>query len=295
MKYVLPLLARKFGSFGPGRISRLHLPIALAAVMAMGGPDATAQAPALQVDWIQSPINGHWYGVDYTPRSWTDSEALAVSLGGHLATIRSQAEQDWVFSNFETKALNWGIPGASLWFGGTDQVQEGTWEWSGGEPWTYSHWGPGEPTATGPVEDYTALACASWGKLSPGDWNDDFFPTSFRCLIESVTEPHAGWSWPHSHVTGESPRWLASGEVTGDAYPDLVVPLSGGLEKSIHVRTGLADGSLGPPSVLPCGISGGPVEVALSDFDMDGNLDIAATVWADNTVWIFGGDGLAAR
>lgn len=37
---------------------------------------ATAQEPALQADWYQSPINGNWYGVDYTIRSWTDSEAL---------------------------------------------------------------------------------------------------------------------------------------------------------------------------------------------------------------------------
>ena len=64
------------------------------------GLSAVAQEPALQVDWIQSPYSLTWYGLEYTPRSWTDSELLAVSIGGHLGTIRSQAEQDWVGQQF---------------------------------------------------------------------------------------------------------------------------------------------------------------------------------------------------
>ncbi|MDP6937523.1 MAG: hypothetical protein QF848_01635, partial [Planctomycetota bacterium] len=50
-------------------------PLALAAT-------SLAQQPALQADWVQSPINGNWYGLNYPIRTWTDSESLAQSLGG---------------------------------------------------------------------------------------------------------------------------------------------------------------------------------------------------------------------
>ena len=104
----------------------------------------TSQQPALQADWVQSPINGHWYGVDYTPRTWTDSEALAVSLGGHLATVRSQAEQDWIEGEFVDYLLDHGI-----WIGLSYAAPD--WQWSSGEQWSYGAsfgtppWDSGQP------------------------------------------------------------------------------------------------------------------------------------------------------
>jgi hypothetical protein len=46
-----------------------------------------------------NPINHHSYLLLDTA-TWKDSEAEAVALGGHLATIRNQAEADWVFHTF---------------------------------------------------------------------------------------------------------------------------------------------------------------------------------------------------
>ncbi len=44
---------------------------------------------------IINPENGHTYLL-LSQGNWTDSEAEAVALGGHLATIRNQAEEDFV-------------------------------------------------------------------------------------------------------------------------------------------------------------------------------------------------------
>ena len=61
---------------------------------------SSAQTPALQADWIQSPINGHWYGVDYTHSSWTAGEQLGLDIGGHLTSIVSSSEQAWIELEF---------------------------------------------------------------------------------------------------------------------------------------------------------------------------------------------------
>jgi len=91
------------------RLPRVSSVLYSLAAVTLAPLNGWAQESAVQIDWVQSPINGHWYGVDYTPRSWTDSEALAVSLGGHLATIRSQAEQDWIEQEFGVYNLDNGL------------------------------------------------------------------------------------------------------------------------------------------------------------------------------------------
>src|SRR5947199_6746261 len=66
---------------------------------------------------IVNPANGHSYLL-LAGAAWTTSEAEAISLGGHLATIRSQAENDWVFNTFTPLADV--AAGRFLWIGLTD-------------------------------------------------------------------------------------------------------------------------------------------------------------------------------
>mgnify|MGYP007063419757 CR=1 FL=1 len=54
------------------------VPLALAAT-------SLAQQPALQADWVQSPTNGNWYGVDYSILDWTESQTLAPHAHGSVA------------------------------------------------------------------------------------------------------------------------------------------------------------------------------------------------------------------
>ena len=87
-----------------------------AAVDALSGP-------------IVNPANGHLY-ILLDQSNWTDAEAEAVLLGGHLATIDNAAENGFVFDTFST----FGGPSRSLWIGLNDRASEGVFEWSSGAP-----------------------------------------------------------------------------------------------------------------------------------------------------------------
>src|SRR4051794_33179443 len=70
-------------------------------------------SPAVVAGPTFNPATGHYYYL-LASSTWTDAEARAQSLGGHLATINSQAENDWVFSTFSGKAI---ASNADLWIG----------------------------------------------------------------------------------------------------------------------------------------------------------------------------------
>ena len=240
----------------------------------------TSQQPALQADWFQSPINGHWYGVDYTPRTWTNSEALAVSLGGHLATVRSQVEQDWIALQFVDYLLDHGI-----WIGLEDQDADGQWEWTSGEPWTYgtslgnNPWGAGEPNNPG-TEPFLLLA----GPMVTPAGSDDFAwhdaPASYgpvnlvRGLIELPTKPQVGWSWPRETATGSTPYYTTLGDMDGDGDLDVIVPAHGsGGQVEIYWNDGA--GVLDPvPAVISTPSPYVPMPI---DRDQDGDLDLLVT------------------
>src|SRR5215471_8314375 len=104
----------------------------------------------VQLGPIQNPGNGHSYFL-LAPTNWTTMEAQAVSLGGHLATIRNQAENDWVWSTFTA------LDGTNnLFIGLTDTGQEGNFFWISGETSGFRNWRAGEPNNAG-GEDYVLM------------------------------------------------------------------------------------------------------------------------------------------
>lgn len=118
-----------------------------------------AQVP----QWVQCPLNGHYYALSQVG-DWLSAEQQAVSFGGHLATVRSSAENAWLVSTFGTGQ-------ECLWIGLNDQASEGSYEWSSGEPVSYLNWNPGEPNG-GTVENSVHL-CLPWGSgVELSTWND---------------------------------------------------------------------------------------------------------------------------
>jgi hypothetical protein len=110
---------------------------------------------------IKNPDNGHWYQIfDDTVMTWHDAKAHCESMDGYLATITSKQENDFVFDNLVNPI------GHDCWLGGTDEANEGNWQWITGEAWEYSNWDPGEPNDDCGGEDYLHLYD------STGFWND---------------------------------------------------------------------------------------------------------------------------
>jgi hypothetical protein len=89
---------------------------------------------------VTNSANGHFYYL-LSATYWTNAEAQAVGLGGHLVTINDAAENAWVLSTFG----NFDGISRLLHIGFTDQDQEGQWRWGSGEPVTYLNWADGEP------------------------------------------------------------------------------------------------------------------------------------------------------
>ncbi len=109
-------------------------------------------------------FNGHWYQRIDQAMTWTQAKTLCESSGGYLATIISQAENDFIANRLV-------IPGNHLaWLGATDSDSEGIWKWTTGESWAYTNWSPGQPdNGCGGAEDYLHM----WFSEYPGKWNDE--------------------------------------------------------------------------------------------------------------------------
>lgn len=127
-----------------------------------------------QVEIVAGPLfnsaNAHEYFL-LSPGGWTESESLAVSLGGHLVTIDDAAEQAWVFGTFGA----WDGIQRSLWIGLSDAAVEGTFIWADGSPAGYSNWLAGQPDDS-PVtngEDFVHMLNVGNVYGHPGGyWND---------------------------------------------------------------------------------------------------------------------------
>jgi hypothetical protein len=121
---------------------------------------------------IVNPNNGHsYYLLNVT--TWTDAEAQSVALGGHLATIRNQAEQNWVFGTFGHYAGQ----DRSLLIGLNDTAQKFTWVWASGEPVTYTNWVVRQPDNStyhdSRGQDYVMMVRnGNYYGEAAGGWND---------------------------------------------------------------------------------------------------------------------------
>jgi hypothetical protein len=177
---------------------QLHLRPALVTASLLAAAAATPAAAQVLTGPITNPANGHDYFL-LEQDTWTNSEAEAVALGGHLVTINDAAENQFVFDTFST----FGGVERNLWIGFNDVAVEGSFEWTSGETPGYTDWDPVEPNnvGVGGVEaDYTFII--SQGRVDVagtsltlvGGWSDDGdFDQSLSIgnfgVVEVVPEP----------------------------------------------------------------------------------------------------------
>ena len=135
---------------------------------------------------IVNPANNHTYYL-LSADTWTNSEAFAQTLGGHLVTINDAAENTFVYQNF--------AQGRNVWIGYNDQQTEGTFVWASGENPLYTNWRPGQPDnfSTSPVngEDYVHMygsqVVVNQVNLG-GLWNDSANDTSVYSSFSFANE-----------------------------------------------------------------------------------------------------------
>jgi len=114
---------------------------------------------------IVNPDNQHIY-ILLRPATWEQSEAQAVALGGHLATVRNQAEEDWIFKTFGHYE---GVQ-RLLWIGLSDREKKFHFSWASGESASYTDWAKGEPNNAGHGEDYVSIYYPNHRQANK--WND---------------------------------------------------------------------------------------------------------------------------
>lgn len=119
-------------------------------------------------------FNGHHYLVvdNVDDLNWHDAKKQCEAWGGHLATISSKEEAEFI-----SKLAD----GVYLYLGATDEKKEDTWEWVDGTKWSYTNWMEGQPNDYGGSEDYLAT-------YDGGEWVDVdsegsgfWMPTGFIC------------------------------------------------------------------------------------------------------------------
>ena len=169
---------------------------AIAASLTLTGAFAVAPASAA---WTFFAGTGNYYQVVVTPQpiTWPDAQNAAVNAGGYLATLTSQAENDFVFSLALAQPDAFGTAATFFWGPWLGGLQpdglldpNAGWTWVNGEgPFVYTNWTGGEPNDFD--GDETRLHFDSHG--FNGTWNDnqpDGEAGIFSYVIESpVPEP----------------------------------------------------------------------------------------------------------
>ncbi|RJR27411.1 MAG: DUF1566 domain-containing protein [Desulfobacteraceae bacterium] len=161
--------------------------------------------------------NGHWYELVTSELSWSQAKAHAEGkykdgVKGHLATITSKEENDFVWNTFKREYA---------WLGGyqTNKSSEpaGNWAWVTGESWNYTNWNSGEPNEMG-AEDHLAF----WNN---GKWNDSPIEqlSSFIIEYEANTQPRQGMSWEEDFTSFNSERYHLEGSASWDSQNEYFV------------------------------------------------------------------------
>src|SRR6185436_19609701 len=166
--------------------------------------------------------------------TWVEAEAAAVALGGHLATIRSVAEQAWIYDNFS----RWGAIERHLWIGLYDadprhnatipEARKSEFIWTSGEPVSYSLWSDGEPNNWQELGEFWVDLFSPLAGSVSGYWNDAS-DTDFNIFspINGVVE-----TLP--------PPVISSASLVGQSFT-LSVSTAAGANYALEYKNSLAD------------------------------------------------------
>lgn len=106
----------------------------------------------------------HVYQIFKGVHTWREAKVFCEILDGHLATLTTDEENQFVYGFMRDQGF------LTAYFGLSDEQRVGNWIWVTGEPFTYTNWHRGEPSRSG-RERYGMY----FYKHLDGTWNDSHF------------------------------------------------------------------------------------------------------------------------
>lgn len=106
----------------------------------------------------------HVYQMFKGVHTWREAKVFCEILDGHLATLTTEEENQFVYWFMRDQGF------LTAYFGLSDEQRVGNWIWVTGEPFTYTNWHRGEPSRSG-RERYGMY----FYKHLDGTWNDAHF------------------------------------------------------------------------------------------------------------------------
>jgi CD209 antigen len=127
-------------------------------------------------------FSGSCYYFGVVPKSWQDSEEACERLGGHLATVHSSDEEQFILNYVkqERKALV-DMSHGYTWLGGHDFLQESKWMWITDEVFNFTNWRAGNPNNGGSSMNEDCL------DVSGDGWNDNKCASRLNYVCERNT------------------------------------------------------------------------------------------------------------
>ncbi len=126
---------------------------------------------------------GHFYYAPLDALLWNDAKEACEKMGGHLVTISSQTENDFVRDVIREEGR-----AGYLTLGFSDAEEERNWKWVTGEEVTFTAWNAGEPN-----NGLWMGAQNHAFMLENGEWDDGWLnPQLYMCEWDSEEEYYAG-------------------------------------------------------------------------------------------------------
>lgn len=154
--------------------------------------------------------NDHYYLYMDASLNWKEAKEDCKKRGGHLVTITSQEENDFLFNNL-VKYHN-----KDVMIGLSDEKVENNWEWVNGETFEYSNWQSGEPNNEN-NEDFVLM------RSDNGKWNDGHLERekwNYICEWDSLDKENDN---EYFKKTGNNYKY------TGKALPSKIYQIPGNL------------------------------------------------------------------
>jgi hypothetical protein len=160
----------------------------LCALVVIAGFGIGSRASAAILQTLE--FEGHTYHL-LAAKWWHESEEEAASLGGHLVTINSAAEHDFIYNNFGPTAIAHApeTGKVNLWLGLCDPLMDDGFEWCDGATVDYLNFFPDQPQKNHDDEMFIGIRVRGRSSSVPvGKWIDIVSDTRLGDLNFGVVE-----------------------------------------------------------------------------------------------------------